>query len=113
MESTAEQVRDIISKTGEMIETKVKLWKLKAIDKGSEVISSIISSVAIVVLVSLALIMLSIGLALLIGQFLGEVYYGFLIIAGVYGLAGLLIFIFRKKIIKGPVSNMIIDRILN
>jgi Putative Actinobacterial Holin-X, holin superfamily III len=113
MESTAQQLKDIISQTGEMVETKAKLWKLKAIDKGSEVISSVISVVAIVLLISLTLIMLSIGLALIIGQWLGEIYYGFLIMAGVYGLAGLFIFVFRKKFIKGPVSNLIINGILN
>jgi Putative Actinobacterial Holin-X, holin superfamily III len=113
MESTAGQVKDIITKTGEVIETKVKLWKLKAVGKGSEVISSMISTVVILVLFSLAFFLLSIGLALLIGQWLGEMYYGFLIMAGIYGLAGLLFFIFRKKFIKGPVRNLIIDRILN
>ena len=113
MESTAQQVKDIISKSGEMIETKAKLWKLKAVGKGSEVISSIISLVTIVLLVSLVVIMLSIGLALVIGHWLGELYYGFLIMAGIYAIAGLFIFIFRKKLIKGPVSNLIIDGILN
>ncbi len=113
MESTAAQVREIISKTTELVETKLKLWKLKAIGKGSEVISSVVSSVVILILVSLAIFLLSIGLSLLIGQWLGEMYLGFLVMAGIYGLAGLLFYIFRKQFIKGPVSDRIVNSVLN
>lgn len=113
MESTAEQVKDIISKTGEVIETKVKLWKLKAIGKGSEVVSSVVSGIFVLLSVILAFVFLSIGLAILIGQWLGETYYGFLIMAGIYGLAGLLFYNFRKTLIKGPVSDRFVNNILN
>lgn len=113
MESTAEQVKDIISKTGEVIETKVKLWKLKAIGKGSEVVSSLVSSIVVILSLTLAVVFLSIGLAIMIGQWLGETYYGFLIMAGIYGIAGLLFFSFRKTLIKGPVSDRFVNGILN
>jgi Putative Actinobacterial Holin-X, holin superfamily III len=113
MESTAEQIKDIISKTGEVIETKVKLWKLKAIGKGSEVISSVVSGIFVLLSVILAFVFLSIGLAIMIGQWLGETYYGFLIMAGIYGLAGLLFYSFRKTLIKGPVSDRLVNNILN
>lgn len=113
MESTATQVKDIISKAGEMVETKVKLWKLKAIGKGSEVVSSIVSSIVVILTIVFAVFFLSIGLAILIGQWLGEVYYGFLIIAGIYGLAGLLFYGFRKTMIKDPISNRVIENIMN
>ena len=113
MESTAAQIQEIVSKTREVIETRVKLCKLKAVDKGSEVISSLSATVIVLVLALLFFVFLSFGLAYLIGEWLGKVYYGFLIMAGIYGLAGLLIYSFRKKFIKGPVSNRLIDRILN
>jgi len=113
MESTAQHVKEILSKTGEMIETKAKLWKLKAVDKGSEVVSSVVASLILILLFGLAVLLLSVGLAIIIGQLLGEWYYGFLIMAGVYGLAGLLFYVNRKTWIKEPVSDRIIEQILN
>ena len=93
MESTAEQVKDIISKTGDVIETKVKLVEIKS---NRERIGSCFfhrfQYSCYSVYDACAVVFLSIGLAILIGQWLGEIYYGFLIMAGIYGLAGLLFY---------------------
>ena len=112
MQSTINHLESIITKAGEVAETKVELWKLRAAGKISETVSSMISKIAIVILLAIAVIILSLGVAYWLGSTLGNVYYGFFIVGGFYAFAGLLIFLFRDKLIKGPVSNLIIDKII-
>jgi hypothetical protein len=112
MQSTIENIESIVSKAGDLAETKVELWKLKTVGKISETVSSIISRITIVLLMGVALIILSLGAAYWIGTELENIYYGFFIVGGFYALAGLLVFLFRKTWIKKPISNLIIDKII-
>lgn len=112
MQSTFEHIENIVSKAGDLAETKVELWKLKATGKISETVSSIISIMAITILIVAAITILSFGAALWIGSELGNTSYGFFVVGGFYALAGLLVFIFRKHWIKNPLSHLIIDKII-
>jgi Putative Actinobacterial Holin-X, holin superfamily III len=112
MQSTIKHLEAIVTKAGEVAETKVELWKMKATGKISEMVSSIISKFAIVLLALVALTILSFGLAYWIGAQLGNVYYGFFIMGGFYVLAGLFVFIFRKSWIQEPISDLIIHKII-
>jgi hypothetical protein len=112
MESTIDQLENLVNKAGDLVETKVELWKLKAAGKVAEAVTSVISKIAMVVLMGVALIILSLGVAYWIGSELHNIYYGFFIVGGFYVLAGLLILAFRNVLIKKPLSNIIIDRLI-
>ena len=58
-------------------------------------------------------LMLNIGLALLIGRAIGEIYYGFFIVAGFYLVVIAILYSLRDKWLKAPISNLIIKSILN
>ena len=100
MQSTIKHIEDFVSKAGDLAETKVELWKLRAAGKISETISSLISIIAIAVLMVAAITVLSIGVALWIGSEMGNLSYGFFIVGGFYAFAGLLVFVFRKNWVK-------------
>ena len=102
----------LFEKAGEYAETQLLLFKYKAVDTGAEVISSLMAKLAVVMLLATFLLILSIGLALWIGYLLGQSYYGFLIVAGVYGLAALLLHSLGDQLIKQPVTDAIIRKIL-
>lgn len=112
MQSTIDHIENLVSKAGEVAETKAELWKLRAAGKISETVSSLISVIAIVTLVVAAVTILSIGAAFWIGSELGKVSYGFFIVGSFYALVGLLVYLFRSKLIKLPLSNLIIDKIV-
>ncbi len=112
MQSTIDHIETLVSKAGEVAETKVELWKLRAAGKISETVSSLISVIAITTLTVAAITILSIGIAFWIGSELGKNSYGFFIVGGFYALAGLLVYLFRSKWIKKPLSNLIIDKII-
>lgn len=102
----------LLSKAGEYAETKVSLLKLKVADKTSDTVSDVASTLVILLFLLFFLITLSIGVALLIGEWLGKSYYGFFIVAGLYGIAGIIFRMNKKSLVKTPVSNFIINKIL-
>jgi Putative Actinobacterial Holin-X, holin superfamily III len=112
MQSTIDHIETLVSKAGDIAETKVELWKLRAAGKISETVSSLISVIAIVILMVAAITILSIGIAFGIGSVLGKTSYGFFIVGGFYAFIGLLVFLFRNSWIKKPLSNLVINKII-
>ena len=112
MQSTIEHIENLVSKAGDIAETKVELWKLRAAGKIAETVSSLISVITIVIITGAAISILSIGIAFWIGSALGKTSYGFFIVGGIYAVVGLLLHLFRKSWIKIPVSDLIIDKII-
>jgi phosphoglycerol transferase MdoB-like AlkP superfamily enzyme len=92
--------------------TTIELFKLNTIDKSADVVSSLISRLAIFIIVALSVIIISIGLALWIGKLLGDSFYGFFVIGGFYALLAFILHIFRHQWIKYPISNSIIKQLL-
>ena len=113
MEAIHDQFENLLSKAGDYAETRANLFKLKIADKTSDTVSDAASALVIWLFVGLFMLSLSIGAALLIGEWLGKNYYGFFIIAGVYGIAGIVFHLNRNSFVKKPVSNFIITKILN
>ena len=44
----------------------------------------------------------------MIGEYLGQFYYGFFIMAGFYVLLGFIFILFQQELIKNPVCNFLI-----
>lgn len=80
------------------IEARVELTRLATYDKTALLASATIFFVILVGLVSIIVFLLSIALSMYLGKILGANYYGFTAVAGIYLLAGLVLYIFRKSI---------------
>lgn len=115
MSTVEEQQHDIdilLSDAGDYIETRTTLWKLKTIERLSDVSGELVSGLALIGIASLVVLIFSIGLALMIGYWIGESFYGFFIIGGFYAILGLIFYAFRNHLLKEPFSNMLIRKIL-
>ncbi len=113
MESESNPVEDLFGKGREYINTRIDLFKLKSINKASSVFSSTIAALALLAILLMVLLFLSIGLAVYLGSVLGAMHYGFFIVAGIYFIAGLLLFAFRKSLLKTPFSNWLIRNLMD
>ncbi|HUR66264.1 MAG TPA: phage holin family protein [Chitinophagaceae bacterium] len=111
MNTPIDHIETLVSKAGELAETKLEIWKLKLVDKVATSVSSLIASIAIVLFIVAAIMILSLGAAVWIGTSLGQLSYGFFIVGGFYVLVGILLYAFRKSILKTPLSNLIIDKL--
>jgi hypothetical protein len=112
MQKPEQDIEELLTEAGNYFETRTELWKLKTVDAVSELFSAVVSRLVLIGLFTLFVITVNTGLALLIGHWLGNGFYGFFIIGGAYGLAALICYANRDHWIKGPVGNMIIRKIL-
>ncbi len=105
-------MKALFEKAEQYIRTSIELLKLKAIDKAADMISSIVSGLALVIFLFFFVFIVSIGLALYFGDMLGRTYLGFFIVAGFYLLLGILIKVFGHTWLKIPVFNAIVKKTL-
>jgi hypothetical protein len=111
MNTPIDHIETLVSKAGELADTKMELWKLKLVNRIASTVSSLIAVIAVVLFVVVAILILSLGAAVWIGNSLGQLSYGFFIMGGFYVLAGILLYVFRRSILKTPLSNLIIDKL--
>jgi len=112
MNDTVELIQSLIGNSTDYAKQRVDLLKLKSVDKTSDLASSIISFIPLVLIFALVFFFLNIGLALLVGDLLGKAYLGFLILTAVYLITGFVLFKQRDKWVKVPIANMLIRKFL-
>jgi hypothetical protein len=112
MENTAKSIEMLISKAEIYGKTSMELCKYDTIYKSANIISSLAVRLVVSIVFILFSLFLNIGLALMLGEYLGESYYGFFIMAGFYILMTILFLVFQDKWIKKPVCNFIIRKTL-
>jgi len=113
MEDKTTPVEVLLERAQAYTKTSIQLFKLKAIDKLAEMISNISTGFVIFVFFALFFVNLNIGMALLIGDLLGKVWLGFVLVSGIYVCVGLIVYLFRERWIKRPISNSIIEQLLS
>ena len=112
MDNRATTIEMLFEKAEDYTRTTVELAKLNAVDKSADVLSSLISRLAIITVVAIFTLFINIGLALWIGESLGKSYYGFFIVASFYFIIVLILYTFSDQWIKIPTSNFIITKML-
>ncbi len=113
MPSTFDEMNALLEKAKDLAETKAEIFKLKIARKVTLTLSGILVMLFVAVAAMLALIIISIGVALWLGNKLGEPSYGFFIVGLFYMIAGLICYVLRKTVLKDPISNYIIDKIVD
>jgi hypothetical protein len=111
-ENPAEAVEDLFGKMEAFGRTTFELSKLKALETTTEVVTTLIAKVSVVLVLSLFVLVFNIGLALALGEALGKMYYGLFIIAGFYLLVGIVLHFFLHRWLKRPITHLIITQAL-
>ena len=112
MENIATNIERLYEKAESYTKTSFELVKLRAIDKTSEIISSLAVVISIAFIIAMFSLFLNIGIAIWIGNELNDMASGFLIVSGFYMIAGIAVYMFRKNWIKGPIDNLIVGKLL-
>ncbi len=112
MEDYAKLIESMVEKVTEYGKTSFELAKLQALDKTSDVVSSLLSHWIVLFLTVTFLIFLNVGVALWLGEILGMIYYGFFVVAAFYGLTGLIMHFFMHKWLKRMFGNTFIKQVL-
>ena len=112
IEERKELIEDLFEKAEQYVKTNIELAKLKVIDKVADTIGALVTQIALVLVGFFFFLMINMGIAFWLGTILGNTHLGFMVVAGFYLLVGIVIFIFRKSILKTPISNSIISQFL-
>lgn len=113
MENTSTTIEKLIEKAEIYSKTTLELYKYEAVYKSADIFSNLAVKLAITFVVVVFLLFVNIGLALFLGNYLGEVYYGFIVVGLAYLFISIVLFIFKDEWIKNPVSNFIINKMNN
>lgn len=112
MEDNVKLIEGLLEKAVDYGKTTYELEKLKALDKSSDVASSLIPHTAVFVLIASFLIFINLGLALWLGEILGRIFYGFFIVGSFYAVISVLIHFFMHKWLKKVIRDLIIRQAL-
>ena len=113
MENNSTTIEKLIEKAEIYSKTTLELCKYEAVYKSADIFSNLAVKLAIAIVVVLFLLLVNVGLALCVGNYLGETYLGFFVIAFGYFCFAILLYIFRDEWIRNPVSNFIIRKMKN
>lgn len=109
MEVRESSLKSLLDSTEDYIKTSLELVKLKAFDKATDKISLVISRVTAAFGFFMFLLLGSIALGLWIGSLLDKTWAGFLIVAGFYGLIGVILSLAHNGF-KKMIGNAIIKQ---
>jgi len=113
MEDNAKLIESLLEKAVEYGKTSYELAKLKALDKTSDVVSSFVPNFIVFVLICFFVLFCSLGLALWLGEILGKIYFGFVLVAAFYGVIVIVLHFFMHKWLKKIFCNYFIKQVLN
>ena len=111
MEKTFAKVEELADAVKDYVNTRMESVKLSAAEKSSAIIANVIAVFVVAVVFIFFIIFAGMALAFGLGAWLGSTWLGFLIVAALYLLLGIIVWFARGKIIRMPVMNSMIQQL--
>jgi hypothetical protein len=112
MENETTFLEPLFEKAEAYGKTSYELFKLRATEKTVNVLSTFFSRGIAILALYIFIIFFSIAISLWLGDLLGKVYYGFLCVAGFYGIITCIIYFFMHNWIKKITSSAIVKQMV-
>ncbi|MBN8567904.1 MAG: phage holin family protein [Flavobacteriales bacterium] len=112
MENIAKNIGTLYNKAEQYSKTSLELIKLNVIDKSSDVISSLAVIVSLSLILAVFSLFFNIGIALLLGKAFDSYAIGFFIVSGFYLVIAIVVYIFRKSLIKIPIDTIVVAKLM-
>ena len=111
MEDIFTKAESLAAHVKEYADNRVATLKLKTAEKTSAIAANIIAVIIVGIVFLLFFVFASIALAYVLADVTGKISLGFLLVAGFYLVAAIIIWFGRKKIIMLPVLNGILKQL--
>jgi hypothetical protein len=111
MEETFMKAEELAGDIREYINVKLESVKLSLAEKISKMVAGVIAGFIVAAVGFLFIIFLGIALGFLLGSLLGSTWLGFLLVAGIYLLAAVIIWSAKTRIIQLPLMNSILSQL--
>lgn len=100
----------LVEHVKQYVETRVQLAKLDTAAGVSAAVSYFVRVGVLFLTLLIVIVFAGCGAALLVGQLMGNVAYGYLIIAGAYLVAGIVFYVINHKWLKVKVTQEVLNR---
>ncbi len=111
MKEKFEIAEELFEKAKNLATTKIKLYKLKAIDKAADIFASVATGLALAIISLFLIAMLSTGLTLYLGDLFGKPHHGFFAVAGLYVVFAIIVLMLRKTVLTKFFTSFLINEI--
>jgi len=112
MDTIITNIELLYKKAKDYADINIELIKLNSIDKIADVLSSLVSRIVLFMFIVMFVLLLNIALSLYLGELLGKPYFGYLVVAVIYFLLIIIINANKDRIIKIPITNLVIAKLL-
>ena len=112
MDNNTAPIELLFQRAEDYSKTTLELLQLKTIDKSADVISTLVAQVTTIIAAALAILIFNIGIALYIGELLGNSFYGFFMVGTFYAIVAIILHLFKNAWIKKPLNNSIITQMM-
>ncbi len=113
MEKTFAKMEEMGDHIKEYVNNRIASAKLNIAEKSSKILANLVAVVVVLVVLFLFVIFASVALAYAFAKLTGELYWGFLIVAGIYLLLGLAVWALKEKWIRLPMMNAMLQQLFN
>lgn len=112
-EKNIESLRDLLGEVRAYMELRGERLKLDFVSKLSRLLSAVALGLIIAVVMAVILLLLSNTLVSLLKEATGNEAVAFAIVAGGYALVGVMVYIFRRRLIVRPITSFICSLLLD
>jgi len=107
------KIESLIDRLREYVNTRIAQVKLSFAEKISNVAALIIAVLMSALVFFLFLVLASVAASIAIGQWLDNYWLGFLIVAGLILIIGILLWSFRERWLQRPIMKILIKTLFN
>jgi len=111
MEKVFNRAEELAGTIREYIDARISGIKLQAAEKASMVVSNMLAFIVVALVIFLSFAMGSVGIALLIGTWVGKTWAGFLILSLFYVILSYIVWAGRIQWIRIPMMNAILEQL--
>ncbi len=111
MEKAFAKAEELADNIKEYINAGIDSAKLNVAEKSSVVIANVLAGQVSAVVCCFFIIFASTALAFGLGEWMGKIWAGFLVVGGLYLLVGIVVWNAREKIIRLPIMNALIKQL--
>ena len=108
MSETFKKAESLVSELKEYVNTRVAQVKLSIVEKLSKVVTYIIMAFVIALVFLLFIVLLSVAGAIAIGQWMDNMWLGFIIMAVIVLLLGFIMWASKDSLLRKPIMNKLI-----
>ncbi|MEP7254674.1 MAG: phage holin family protein [Ferruginibacter sp.] len=113
MERAFAKIEELADTIKSYVNTRIESAKLTVAEKSSVIIANVAAGIVVAVVFFFFTIFAGIALSFGLGEWIGKTWAGFLIVAFLYLLTGIVIWKARGRIIRLPVMNALIKQLFS